>query len=727
MDKPHGTPAQLRPATAAPTRNEAPLQALHVVVLDTETTGLDVRTDRIVQIGAIRMTGTEPHPEDRFDALVNPGIKIPERSTRIHHITQAMADAAPPSATVLTEFLAFLGDAVVVGHSIQFDLGILRHEAARLGIRWREPRALDTSLLAAALMPGLMDTSLENLATWFETQIHDRHTALGDAITTAHIYARMIPKLREAGVRTLAEAEKFQRRAAGLYARQEEAGWFAQPGDNRHFAAQTDQDAHLGRRAIDSFIYRHRLRDVMNSPPITIHPGATLREASQRMTDFGIGCLIVEPLEATRCGILTERDILWAFAQGDSGATTVAEAMTAPIIALPENTHLYRALGHMARRNLRYLGVTDHRGQVTGLFTLRSLLRQRALETLKLGDAIANATDSRGLAKAQAELPELAASLLAEGLDAREVAGIIAAEGRAMTARAAELAEAHLEQEGYGRAPAPYAVLVLGSGGRGESLLAPDQDNALVISDGWKGDLDSPDDWFTRFAVRMNTILDEAGVPFCKGGVMAMRRPFRRRVSEWKAEIDKWTASNRPENLLNVDIFYDFQLVHGWFSLGDTVRNHATQAVRHATTLLMALGEQAANHGLPLGLFGRFRTDDQGRIDMKGGALLPIVSGARVMALRHGIAALSTPKRLQEAAAAAGTAETDIRLLVDIHGFVLRLILEQQIADIAVGIPPSNRVDLKRLSTEDKKRLKNAFDHLGLLKDTVRDVLKGMD
>ena len=145
-------------------------------------------------------------------------------------------------------------------------------------------------------------------------------------------------------------------------------------------------------------------------------------------------------------------------------------------------------------------------------------------------------------------LNTLAAGLLADGQDARQVAQIIAAEARAMTARAAEIAEAELAEAGHGPVPADYALLVLGSGGRGESLLAPDQDNALVIADDYAGDLDSADDWFTRFATRVNEILDRAGIPYCKGGVMAKNRRWRRRLGSRDAGTAHDERSRHPEN-----------------------------------------------------------------------------------------------------------------------------------------------------------------------------------
>lgn len=710
-----------------------PLIALEVAVLDTETTGLDVRQDRIVQIGAVRMRGAELLPDPPFDRIVNPGRPIPPVASRVHGLTDADVAAHPPWPAILPELLEWLGDAVVVGHSIHFDLAVLRHEARRHDLAWREPRVLDVAFLAAGLDRGLVDTSLDGLALGLGIAVEGRHTAWGDAQATARIYAALLPRLQAAGIRTLGEAETLSRRATDLIARQERAGWFDRmAGSGRPDYALAAMRAG-GQRATDSFLYRTRLADVMSSPVIAIAETATVHEAARLMHARGIGSVFVETVEGH--GIVTERDMLRAMSQmgaegGAEAATApIARFMSRPVLSAPADTFLYRALGLMARRHLRYLGVTEG-GRLTGVFTLRTLLRERALATLSVGDEIATATGGADLARVQAALPGLAAGLLADGLEARAVAAIIAAEARAMAARAAELAEAELLEEGVGPPPADYALLVLGSGGRGESLLAPDQDNALVIADDYMGDLDAAEDWFTRLAARVNETLDQAGIPLCKGGVMARNRPWRRRLSEWRTQLAEWARRPEPAAMLNLDIFYDFMPAHaptaGGAALAEALRDAATETARGAPALLRAMGEIAGGHAAPLGLFGRIRRDEAGRVDLKSGALLPITAGARVIALRHGVTALATPQRLRQAAERAGRGETDAALLADVHGFLLRLLLAQQITDLEAGITPGNRVELARLTRQDQDHLKDALGRIETMREMLRDLLQGV-
>jgi DNA polymerase-3 subunit epsilon/CBS domain-containing protein len=702
-----------------------PLLAMNVVALDTETTGLEVDRDRIVQIGAVRMRGVEIDAGDCLDLLVNPGVAIAPASTRIHGLSDADVADAPATPDALAQLAAFIGNAVVVGHSVHFDLAILRHEAARHGVAWREPKALDTALLAAALVSSRVDNSIEALALTYGIEITGRHTALGDALATARIFAAMLGPLRQRGARSLAEAEAFQRRAHAMIDQQETAGWFAGPGERPDFRAAVDALPNA-QRAIDSFIYRHRLADVMGAPPITVPPDATLVETAAVMRAHGIGCVVVEPLADGGGGFITERDVLYALATSEPNAALqpVSAVMSRPVIGAPEQTFLYRALGLMARRGLRYLAATGPDGAVSGVFTLRSLLQERVLATLSLGDQIAAAEDSAALARVQAELPGLASALLADGIDARQVAAIISAEGRAMTGRAAELAERIMVDQGHGPAPADYCLLVLGSGGRGESLLAPDQDNAVIIDNDYTGDLDAEDDWFTIWAGHLNRLLDEAGIPLCKGGVMAKNRAWRKSLTEWRAQVDAWVANPKPENLLNVDIFFDFAPVLGADALAWQLRAHALDDAERARVLIRAMAENALGRGAPIGLFGGFRKDERGRTDLKAGALLALICGARVMALAHHVGATATPDRLMQATKKAGAGTADARMLIDIHQLVLRLILTQQIADITAGVPPSNAIETGKLARDQRKTLKQALEQLELMAEMVKGVLR---
>ena len=204
---------------------DTPLERLPILVMDTETTGLDVARDRVVSVGALRLVGGRMYRATSFDRLVNPGTVIPPRSTAIHGITDPMVADAASFAEVYAALEQVMAGTVVVGHQIAFDLAMLRGECARNGCAWVEPRSLDTLLLVVSLLPGLSGASLDAVAGELGVSIHGRHTALGDSLVTAEIFASLLPRLADQGITTLGHATAFSRRAKGLIQAQAKAGW----------------------------------------------------------------------------------------------------------------------------------------------------------------------------------------------------------------------------------------------------------------------------------------------------------------------------------------------------------------------------------------------------------------------------------------------------------------------------------------------------------------------
>src|SRR5215468_9970843 len=130
------------------TSHSTPLIALDAVALDTETTGLDARHARLVQIAALPLAAGRMRPADRFERLVNPGIPIPEAVVAVHGITDAKVATAPPFADIAGNLEAYVGRAVVIGYSIGYDLAVLEREYALAGRAVPRFRALDVRTLA---------------------------------------------------------------------------------------------------------------------------------------------------------------------------------------------------------------------------------------------------------------------------------------------------------------------------------------------------------------------------------------------------------------------------------------------------------------------------------------------------------------------------------------------------------------------------------------------------
>lgn len=185
------------------------LDDLSFVVFDTETTGLRPEAgDRIVSLAGVRVRGGTVRRHETFDTLVDPGRRVPAESARVHGITDDMLVGAPPLERVLPAFLTFAGPAVLVGHEASFDLRFLEPEARRLGLPALAATRpiLDTRLLSRSLHGPGESHRLEDVALRVGVPVTGRHSALGDALTTAEIFVRLLALIQKRGVLTLGQA-----------------------------------------------------------------------------------------------------------------------------------------------------------------------------------------------------------------------------------------------------------------------------------------------------------------------------------------------------------------------------------------------------------------------------------------------------------------------------------------------------------------------------------------
>ncbi len=177
----------------------SPLIDVPFCVLDLETTGGSPASCEITEIGAVRYRGGEL--EGTFQTLVDPGAPIPPFITVLTGITQAMVINAPKVDEALPTFLEFIGDAVIVGHNVRFDLSFLNAVAERLGYGRLPNRSVDTAALARRLIRReVRNLKLSTLAAHFRSPVTPNHRALEDARATAHVFWGLLERAGTIGV-----------------------------------------------------------------------------------------------------------------------------------------------------------------------------------------------------------------------------------------------------------------------------------------------------------------------------------------------------------------------------------------------------------------------------------------------------------------------------------------------------------------------------------------------
>lgn len=180
------------------------------ISLDIETTGLQADRDRITEIGAVLINNGRIEKE--FSSFVNPGIPIPQKIVELTGITDAMVKDAPAIEEVLRDFFDFLGELPVIAHNASFDMGFIRHNAAKIGRRV-ENTVLDTLSLTRNLFPDLKRHRLDALAKHLQIDLGSHHRATDDARTAAKIFIKCCQLLKDRGISSVDEIQRLARNA----------------------------------------------------------------------------------------------------------------------------------------------------------------------------------------------------------------------------------------------------------------------------------------------------------------------------------------------------------------------------------------------------------------------------------------------------------------------------------------------------------------------------------
>ncbi|MEK9724077.1 MAG: putative nucleotidyltransferase substrate binding domain-containing protein [Rhodospirillaceae bacterium] len=425
-------------------------------------------------------------------------------------------------------------------------------------------------------------------------------------------------------------------------------------------------------------VFSKLVRDFARPDPLVVQSTTPLAKTVGQMATEKRSAAVVADADGGVAGLVTEQDIVRRVALRADGGQPTADVMSAPVATIGADEYLYYAVARMRRLGYRHMPVVGGDGR-----------------------------------------------LLDEGLPALEIQALLTHVNNDIYRRIVARSAAEMEAEGLGAAPVDFAVIVMGSGGRGENYVHPDQDNGFIIDDYPDDAHTAIDGWFIELATRMTRRLDHAGLPLCEGFVMATNPLWRKRRAEWAMQTTLWSQRRKAATLRHCDIFFDFRCAYGRADFADELRAHITRLAKGNEPLLRAMCDSGAGPGPGLGWFGRFRTvsepeEYRGHLNLKHGGSLPLVTGMRLLALREGIPAASTLARMAALAAAGLLTRDDHDELASAYRFMSRLLLKQQLADFDAGRKVTNFVHPGTLTRHETQELEQAFRAVTKFSERVR-------
>jgi CBS domain-containing protein len=270
-----------------------------------------------------------------------------------------------------------------------------------------------------------------------------------------------------------------------------------------------------------------------------------------------------------------------------------------------------------------------------------------------------------------------------------------------------------LSFETLGPPPAPFAFIAMGSQGRQEQSLLTDQDNGIIYLLSPDHNPDQISGYFLKLGERVCAGLALAGYNLCRGNVMASNPRWCRSLTDWLSTFDQWIDKSEPQEIVDTSIFFDFRTVYGDFRITNDLRLYINDRLRNESAFFHHLSQNALVFKPPIRLVGNIYigggdTDHSGEINLKD-AMMPLVSFARLYALRHQINQTHTLGRI-ETLTDKGLIITSSRdEISESYNYLMQLRLENQVLAIVNGYPPQNTINPGRLGRIQKELLKHAF------------------
>lgn len=454
-----------------------------------------------------------------------------------------------------------------------------------------------------------------------------------------------------------------------------------------------------------------RLDEIMVRAPLACATGTPLRTALEEIRARRVGSVLIHAPDGTLCGILTRHDILDRVTLPAVGLDTPIEAvMVHPVMSLsPQHTAQDAAL-LMSRHGVRHVPVTEN-GRAVGIVSERDLFALQRLSLRGVSGAIRSAPDLPALESLAPDIRRFAQTLLAQGVQARQLTALISHLNDLLTERLLNLlARQHrldLQQ---------VCWLALGSEGRSEQTIATDQDNALILPD---GATPAERDAWLAFAQAANAALARCGFPLCEGGVMAGNPACCLTYSGWLERFRHWVQQGAPQDLLDASIYFDFRGLAGNLDLAGRLRAEVNRLGREVPRFLKQLALNALTRSAALGWMGGVSGDADGSIDLKLQGTAIFVDAARLYALAQACPATGTRERLLTIGPGLGLQASEYEAWIVGFEFLQLLRLRRQLDGAAEQGSP-NRITLDQLNDIDRRMLRESLRAARALQQRMR-------
>lgn len=430
--------------------------------------------------------------------------------------------------------------------------------------------------------------------------------------------------------------------------------------------------------------------------------------ATKLMVRYNTSILVVRSDDGMPLGVITDTDVRTRIIPNISNLDRpVSTFMSSPVIFLPGSATLSEALILMQNRGIHHLVVEGIPGEITGYIGTDELLESRMSTSQILLQAVKDATTLEELQNIYRRIPFFSTSSVDRNVNPEFILRTIAKLADYISSKLAEMIFLEI-----GEPPVDFAFISLGSEGRGEQTLTSDQDNALIYDDSDADKIPAAEEYFARFAERMNYMLDSVGYSYCTGDVMARNPKWNQPLTKWKSYFREWINNPEPQNLLEIAVFFDMKLTYGSQKLLDELQTYVFDQLGHNPSFYNFLARVGTSYKIQLSIFGRIQTESTDEFSKSVNVKNPIrviVHLVRLYAMKNHLTETNTLKRLKILYEKNLLSEMFYKELVYSYNFLTLLQIKSQLSGLKSHSKLVNQTDIKTLTSIELNILKNVF------------------
>ncbi|MBA4178905.1 MAG: signal transduction protein [Leptothrix sp. (in: Bacteria)] len=442
-----------------------------------------------------------------------------------------------------------------------------------------------------------------------------------------------------------------------------------------------------------------RIRDAYLRRPFYVDGDTDLVTVCRELASHGLTHALVRDRHdgTERIGIFTTTDLRDALLRPEPPQQLpVREVAHFELVSIDADADLFEALWMMVHQRVHRLVVRDGDAVlgVLGQLDLVSFVSNHShIVVLQIDEA----TGVAELQQAAARIDEMVKLLHGGGIRIERITRLVSELNTRLFARLWHLLAPP-------EVVAHSCLLVMGSEGRGEQILKTDQDNALLLRDGF--------DWpgLADLAAQFNGALAQLGYPRCPGDIMLTNPLWRQPLALFRETIFGWVHGGHVDGPMHLAIFFDAACVAGDASLLEAARVHLAQVLQDSDVFLSRFAAAADQFQEPGNWFTRLTTKrDEQPLDLKKLGTFPIVHGVRALALQYGVREQGTAARLAALVRRQRFDATLARDLTEALQLLMAIRLTHQLRQRASGEDAGNEVRPSALSTLEREPLLDAL------------------